>query len=92
MKTSINVWYKLMVGKRSFVKIIGVPNIPAVGTLLRVANSYSFKVTEVEQNLDAAEDIHDPRCNSVTATVNDFHDENDYEEICSQLIKYGWKN
>lgn len=90
----LKVYFTLSVGNK-FSRVITIEALPSVGSLLKVAN-HSFVVKEHEQDLDAYEErAHENGffCNSIKAEVNDkfYGDIKYYKEICTDLIKAGWK-
>ncbi|HSE56822.1 MAG TPA: hypothetical protein VLB02_01925 [Candidatus Paceibacterota bacterium] len=92
----IKVFYKLLIGNTSFTKVCKVHSVPAEGTLLKAAN-FSFKVFEIEQDLDVY--ISDgvelgQFSDSVKANFNDeweMPSGSRLKKLFEDLTKAGWE-
>jgi|GEM_PF-4087316 len=87
------VMYTLEVGGNYFLKSIFVQFLPTDGSNLKIVN-HSFRVNEIEQDLDAYADehhLHGSSCESVRAKLDPkAHNKADYPEVEKALLENGW--
>ncbi|MEI6529344.1 MAG: hypothetical protein WCN88_03030 [Candidatus Falkowbacteria bacterium] len=88
------VMYRLEVGQNYFIKQIFVNFLPPDGSYLKISN-YSFRVNEIEQDLDAYADKKNFMglpCESVRANLNMMvHNPESFSEVEKDLRGIGWQ-